>query len=221
MSISENIKQFQEELSTKNCTLVAVSKTKPIEDLEEAYKAGQRVFGENKIQEMVTKYETLPKDIEWHMIGHVQTNKVKYMAPFVSLIHSVDSEKLIKEINKQAKKVDRVIPCLLQLHIAEEETKYGFSEDEIKQLLSEETLQKYPNVKISGFMGMATNTDDDEVVHQEFKQLKTIYDSFKESMDLKYLSMGMSGDYKIALEEGSNMVRLGSTIFGARNYTNA
>ncbi len=221
MSISENIKQFQEALSSKDCTLVAVSKTKPLVDLEEAYQAGQRVFGENKIQEMAGKYEALPKDIEWHMIGHVQTNKVKYMAPFVHLIHSVDSEKLLKEINKQAEKANRNISCLLQLHIAEEETKFGFSEEEIKQLLTENTLQKYPNVTVCGFMGMATNTEDETIVRSEFKQLKGIYDTFKDSLNLKYLSMGMSGDYKIALEEGSNMVRLGSTIFGARNYTNA
>ncbi|GAL01184.1 hypothetical protein YggS [Nonlabens ulvanivorans] len=203
-------------------TLVAVSKTKPISDLQEAYDAGQRHFGENKIQEMTEKWETLPKDIYWHMIGHTQRNKVKYMAPYVHLIHSVDSSRLLKEINKQATKNERIIDCLLQIHIAEEETKFGFDQNELLELLSSDAFASYKNVRITGLMGMATFTDNKEQVRKEFKSLKTLLDHINDnhlisdSHDLKTLSMGMTGDYKIAIEEGSTMVRIGSAIFGSR-----
>jgi len=200
--------------------LVAVSKTKPNEDILEAYEEGQRVFGENKVQEMVQKWEDLPKDIEWHMIGHVQRNKVKYMAEFVSLIHGVDSSRLLKEINKQAKKYDRVIPCLLQIHIAEEDTKFGLDEKELNELISSDTFKAMENIKIVGLMGMATFTKDENQVRREFTQLKSMFDALKAKLsDISILSMGMSGDYTIAIEEGSTMVRIGSSIFGARNYS--
>tara|TARA_R110002051_G_scaffold128222_2_gene201876 strand:- start:546 stop:1205 length:660 start_codon:yes stop_codon:yes gene_type:complete len=218
MAIKENI---QEILATipKSVTLVAVSKTKPEEDLQEAYDAGQRVFGENKIQEMTQKWENLPKDIQWHMIGHVQTNKVKYMAEYVSLVHGVDSLKLLKEINKQAKKHDRVVDCLLQMHIAEEDTKFGLDETELKDLLSSEMFGKLKNVKVVGLMGMATFTDDKNQIRREFKQLKSHFERLKETLpNIDTLSMGMSGDYQIAIEEGSTMIRIGSSIFGERNY---
>ncbi|GAK89589.1 hypothetical protein YggS [Nonlabens ulvanivorans] len=221
MSIKDHLLRFRESIEPK-ATLVAVSKTKPISDLQEAYNAGQRHFGENKIQEMTEKWETLPKDIHWHMIGHTQRNKVKYMAPYVHLIHSVDSPRLLKEINKQAAKNERVIDCLLQIHIAEEETKFGFDQNELLELLSSDAFAGYKNVRITGLMGMATFTDNKEQVRKEFKSLKTLLDYINnnklisDSHDLKTLSMGMTGDYKIAIEEGSTMVRIGSAIFGSR-----
>lgn len=222
MTISENLKKFNKELPN-NVTLIAVSKTKPVSDLMEAYNTGQRAFGENKIQEMEAKWQEMPKDIEWHMIGHVQRNKVKYMAPFVSLIHAVDSLKLLKEINKEAEKNDRTINCLLQIKIAEEDSKFGMDEADAAKLLSSEELKKLQNVKIVGLMGMATFTDDEKQISEEFQKLKKIYDQFRIQSrnfgtELKILSMGMSGDYKIAIENGSNMVRVGSAIFGERNY---
>ena len=222
MSIAENIKRITSELG-ENTRLVAVSKTKPDEDLMEAYNAGQRVFGENKVQELTGKYERLPKDIEWHFIGHLQTNKVKYIAPFVSLIHGVDSLKLLKTINKEAKKKDRVIDCLLQFHIATESTKFGLNMQEAFAILEDEQYRSFGNVRIAGVMGMATYTDDKEQVRKEFRSLKDVFDEVKEKYfaDKEYfkeISMGMSGDYKIAIEEGSTLVRIGSSIFGARVY---
>ncbi|MDC7997858.1 YggS family pyridoxal phosphate-dependent enzyme [Gilvibacter sediminis] len=217
MSISENIKQFKEKLP-EQVTLVAVSKTKPVEDLQEAYDAGQRIFGENKIQEMAAKWEQLPKDIEWHMIGHVQTNKVKYMAPFVSLIHAVDSIKLLKEINKQAKKHDRVINCLIQLKIAKEDSKFGLPPQQLSALIDEKKALGLNNVQIVGLMGMATFTDDEQQLQREFNILKEKFDAHQQSESWNVLSMGMSGDYPIAIAAGSTMVRVGSAIFGARNY---
>jgi pyridoxal phosphate enzyme (YggS family) len=217
MSISENIKKYQTELPEQT-TLVAVSKTKPVSSLMQAYDAGQRVFGENKIQEMASKWEEMPKDIEWHMIGHVQTNKVKYMAPFVSLIHTVDSIKLLREINKQAAKHDRVIECLLQIKIAEEESKFGMNEVDALELLASEIVTTLPHVAIVGLMGMATFTEDKTQVEAEFNKLSVIYKDVKtKNPKLTVLSMGMSGDFLLALEYGSNMVRIGSSIFGARN----
>ena len=218
MSISENLEKFKKELPD-NVTLVAVSKTKPVNEIMEAYNAGQRVFGENKVQEMETKWQEMPKDIEWHMIGHVQRNKVKYMASFVSLIHAVDSLKLLKEINKEAKKNERTIDCLLQIKIAEEDSKFGMDETDAAALLSSEELKKFQNIKIVGLMGMATFTEDEKQVSEEFQKLKKIYKEFRTgNSEFRILSMGMSGDYKIALENGSNMVRVGSAIFGERNY---
>ncbi|WP_127141698.1 YggS family pyridoxal phosphate-dependent enzyme [Flagellimonas marinaquae] len=218
MSVKDNLTNIKSELP-EGVTLVAVSKTKPNEDIMEAYEAGQRVFGENKVQEMVQKWEDLPKDIEWHMIGHVQRNKVKYMAEFVSLIHGVDSPRLLKEINKQAKKHDRVIPCLLQIHIAEEDTKFGLDKAELHELIDSEEFKALEHIKIVGLMGMATFTDDMNQVRREFAQLKSMYDDLKIKLtDINILSMGMSGDYTVAIEEGSTMVRIGSSIFGARNY---
>ncbi len=217
MTISENLNTLNSKLA-KDITLVAVSKTKPISDLMEAYNAGQRVFGENKIQEMEAKWQEMPKDIQWHMIGHVQRNKVKYMAPFVSLIHAVDSLKLLKEIDKEAKKNNRKIACLLQIKIAEEDSKFGMNEADAAVLLASEEFKSLQNVEIVGFMGMATFTDNSLQVSEEFQKLKKAYDKFrKENPSLKILSMGMSGDYKIAIENGSNMIRVGSAIFGERN----
>ncbi|WP_127137918.1 YggS family pyridoxal phosphate-dependent enzyme [Flagellimonas oceanensis] len=219
MSIKDNLNTIKSKLP-EGVTLVAVSKTKPNEDLLEAYEAGQRVFGENKVQEMVQKWEDLPKDIEWHMIGHVQRNKVKYMTEFVSLIHGVDSPRLLKEINKQAKKHDRVIPCLLQIHIAEEDTKFGLDKAELDELINSDAFEAMENIKIVGLMGMATFTDDKNQVRKEFAQLKSMFDELTTKLeDITILSMGMSGDYQIAIEEGSNMVRIGSSIFGVRNYS--
>ena len=222
MTIAENLKNFKSELP-ENVTLVAVSKTKPVSDLMEAYNAGQRVFGENKIQEMEAKWQDMPKDVKWHMIGHVQRNKVKYMAPFVSLIHAVDSLKLLKEINKEAKKNERIIECLLQIKIAEEDSKFGMNEADAASLLTSEEFKKFQNVKIIGLMGMATFTDDEKQISEEFQKLKKIYDQFRIQSrnfgtEFKILSMGMSGDYKIAIANGSNMIRVGSAIFGERNY---
>lgn len=221
-SIVENLKEIAGSLP-EGVKLVAVSKTKPVEAIEEAYEAGQRVFGENRVQELAEKYEVLPKDIEWHMIGHLQTNKVKYMSAFVSLIHGVESLRLLETIDKEGKKHDRVIPCLLQFYIASEETKFGLDMEEAKALLESDDYKQMKNVKIVGVMGMATNTDDEGQVRREFHHLKEIFDELKATYfvgnpEFKELSMGMSGDYRIAVEEGSTMVRVGSSIFGARNY---
>ena len=223
MNIKNNIADFQKTLQRSNCRLIAVSKTKPQELLLEAYEAGQRIFGENKVQELVGKYEALPKDIEWHMIGHLQSNKVKYIAPFVHLIHSVDSLKLLKEINKQGAKNDRVINCLLQVYIADEETKFGLSKEELLELVNSEVFKSLANIKIVGLMGMATNTEDKEQIRAEFSSLKSTFEELKnqltvDNVQLSEISMGMSGDYQIAIEEGSTLVRVGSAIFGARNY---
>jgi len=222
MSIAENIDQIKANLP-KNVQLVAVSKTKPAKFLMEAYNRGQRAFGENKVQEMVGKHEELPKDIEWHFIGHLQSNKVKYIAPFVHLIHGVDSFKLLKAIDAEAKKIGRIIPCLLQFHIAEEETKFGLSMEEAEDMLNSEEFSLLVNVKVSGVMGMATYTDDENQIRKEFACLKNYFeklksDYFSEASEFKEISMGMSGDYRIAVEEGSTMVRIGSTIFGERQY---
>lgn len=216
MDIAQNISDFKKELPDQ-VTLVAVSKTKPVSDLQEAYDAGQRVFGENKIQEMTEKWEALPKDIQWHMIGHVQTNKIKYMAPYVSLIHSAARVKLFKEINKEAKKNNRTIDVLLQVKIAEEDTKFGMPMEEAETFLEQKKYEDYPNVKLIGLMGMATFTDDLDQVRKEFEVLEKMYDRFKEPCNLKELSMGMSGDYKRAIQHGSTMVRIGSSIFGKRD----
>lgn len=211
--------QIQQELSTTDTTLVAVSKTKPNEAILRLYEQGQRIFGENRVQELTQKYETLPKDIEWHLIGHLQTNKVKYIASFVQLIHSVDSLKLLQEINKQAAKNNRRIDCLLQMHIADEATKFGLNEAEALDLLSRETYTNMHNIHIVGVMGMATFTNDTVQVRNEFKQLKYIFKQLKqkyfaEKDYFREISMGMSGDYRIAIEEGSTMVRIGSLLFG-------
>ena len=220
MSIAENIARIKKEIP-ENVTLIAVSKTKPNTCILEAYNTGQRVFGENKVQELVDKYEALPKDIEWHLIGHLQSNKVKYIAPFVSLIHAVDSLKLLTEINKQALKNNRTIHCLLQFHIAKEDTKFGLNMDEAKQLLSSNDYQQLKNITIVGVMGMATFTDDTVQIANEFSQLHAIFQElkttfFSQQPTFKELSMGMSGDYAIAIEKGSTMIRVGSNIFGER-----
>ncbi|WP_059026026.1 YggS family pyridoxal phosphate-dependent enzyme [Gabonibacter massiliensis] len=219
--ISEHLKQVLNNLPSR-VKLIAVSKTKPVEAIEEAYKVGQRVFGENRVQELVEKYEALPKDIEWHLIGHLQTNKVKYVAPFVAMIHGVESLRLLDTINKEGEKNGRVIPCLLQFHIAEEETKFGLDEAEAKELLESENYGRMKNIHIMGVMGMATFTEDRKQIRKEFHHLKTIFDDLKQNYfshdpAFKELSMGMSGDYPIAVEEGSTMVRVGSSIFGYRN----
>lgn len=224
MSVRENIIEFNNQLEGGNCTLIAVSKTKPIELIREAYDAGQLDFGENKIQELREKPDQLPDDIRWHMIGHVQTNKVKYIAPFIYLIHAVDSLKLLKEINKQALKSDRTINCLLQIHIAQEEHKFGFEEKGLIEMLNSEELKSLQNIKIIGLMGMATYTNDQEQIRAEFQFLKNIFDKIKSqfslpNVEMQEISMGMSDDYSIAIEEGSTMIRVGSKIFGARNYT--
>jgi PLP dependent protein len=220
MSIKSNLLQIQSTLPS-NVTLVAVSKTKPVADLMEAYDVGQRIFGENKIQEMTEKWEQMPKDIQWHMIGHVQTNKVKFMAAYVSLIHGVDSLKLLQEINKQAQKHNRIINCLLQMYIAEEETKFGLDENELHQLLSSTEFQQLQNIKIVGLMGMATFTENQNQIKKEFLHLKSIFDKTKSlsiiNCQLSIISMGMSGDYRLAIECGSTMVRIGSSIFGGRS----
>lgn len=220
--IKKNLLEIKKSIP-ENVTLVAVSKTKPVSDLQEAYDAGQRVFGENKIQEMVDKYDVLPKDIKWHMIGHLQSNKVKYMAHFVDLIHGVDKFKTLKEINKQGKKHNRVIDCLLQAKIANEDTKFGLFYQEIEAILDSEELLSLKNIKIVGFMGMATFTDDQNQLQDEFSSLKSFFDKQKlksttENCQLTTLSMGMSGDYLLAISNGSTMVRIGSSIFGNRNY---
>ena len=221
MSVKENLQRIKSSLPQHVC-LVAVSKTHPVELILEAYHSGQRIFGENKVQELLPKYEQLPKDIEWHLIGHLQSNKVKFIAPFISLIHSVDSLQLLREINKQAAKNNRVISCLLQVHIAEEETKFGLSYGECEALLNSEELDALKNVKITGLMGMATNTDDETQIKKEFGKLKNFFKTHSQlithNSGLTTLSMGMSSDYKIAVEEGSTMIRVGSTIFGSRHY---
>lgn len=220
MSIKDNLLHIKQSLPP-HVTLVAVSKTKPVSDLIEAYEAGQRIFGENKIQEMTDKYEQMPKDIEWHMIGHVQTNKVKYMAPFVSLVHGVDSLKLLKEIDKQAQKSNRIINCLLQMNIAEEETKFGMDEDELNELLASDEFKQMQNIKVTGLMGMATFTEDENQIKKEFTHLKAIFDNISQQPETQNfkpetLSMGMSGDYELAIACGSTMIRVGSSIFGHR-----
>lgn len=219
MSISENILKIKSNLP-QDVVLVAVSKTKPLSYLLEAYDAGQRIFGENKIQEMVSKYNEMPKDIAWHMIGHIQRNKVKYMAPFVSLIHGVDSLRLLAEINKQALKNNRIIDCLLQVKIATEESKFGLSENEVLNLLASEEIKTFQNIKIVGLMGMATFTNNQEQLQKEFEMLKSIFDNLTHlkstNYNLKTLSMGMSDDYPIAIKNGSTMIRVGSSIFGKR-----
>lgn len=218
MSIKDKLENINLKIPSEVC-LVAVSKTKPISDILEAYEYGQRVFGENKIQELVEKHNKLPKDIEWHMIGHIQRNKVKYMAPFVSLIHSADSYRLIKEINKQGKINNRVINCLLQIKIASEESKFGFTEKEATDFLDSDEYVSFKNIKIVGLMGMATFTDDQRKIDQEFNKLKIFYKKVNRSnSEINVLSMGMSDDYPIAIRNGSTMVRIGSSIFGKRNY---
>jgi PLP dependent protein len=224
MNIKFNLSNIQSEFSGTKAKLIAVSKTQPIEKIQEAYLAGQRLFGENKAQEMATKFEQLPKDIEWHMIGHLQTNKVKYIAPFVALIHSVDSLKLLQEINKQATRCNRVIPCLLQVHIAKEETKFGFDETEVVSLISNNELESLTHIRITGLMGMATFTENEVLIRGEFQTLKNIFDKMNamklpSNVEMKELSMGMSSDYKIALLEGSTLVRVGTAIFGERIST--
>jgi len=221
MSIADNIKHLKNETILKKVTLIAVSKTKTVTDIQEAYDAGQRLFGENTVQEMVEKYEQLPKDIQWHQIGHLQSNKVKYIAPFISLVQSVDSLKLLQEINKQAEKNKRVIDCLLQIYIADEETKYGLGFDEAIELLRSEAFAALKNIRIRGLMGIATNTDKEKQLKDEFHELKIFFDGIKQSFFRKeesfnVLSMGMSADYELAIEQGSNMIRVGSTIFGDR-----
>ncbi|HSD14452.1 MAG TPA: YggS family pyridoxal phosphate-dependent enzyme, partial [Flavobacterium sp.] len=217
MSIQSNLQHINSTLPA-DVTLVAVSKTKPVSDLMEAYEAGQRIFGENKVQEMTEKWQQMPKDIQWHMIGHVQTNKVKYMVPFVKLIHGVDSFKLLKEIDRQGKRYRKTINCLLQVYIAEEETKFGLSENEIDEILNSEEFKNFQNIRIVGLMGMATFTENQEQIKKEFQHLKQIFDKYKEfsafNFNLSILSMGMSGDYELAIKCGSNMVRIGSSIFG-------
>lgn len=220
MSIQTNLSNIRTDLPS-HVTLVAVSKTKPIEDLIQAYQSGQRVFGENKIQEMAEKYQKMPKDIQWHMIGNIQRNKVKYMASFVDLVHGVDSLKLLNEINKQAEKNKRIINCLIQIKIAQENTKFGMSFDQAKNLISSKEVKKLKNISIVGLMGMASFTQDKTQIKKEFKTLKSNFDNLQKiASNLMILSMGMSGDYTLAIENGSTMIRLGSSIFGARNYTN-
>lgn len=222
MSIKNRLSAFKE-LLPAHCELIAVSKTHPAEAVREAYDAGQRKFGENKVQELVPKAEALPRDIEWHMIGHLQSNKVKYIAPFIHLIHSVDSFKLLEEIDKQAKKAGRKIRCLLQVHIATEETKFGFSEQEILDLIGNGSFARLENVEIHGLMGMATFTDNKEQIKTEFKGLRSLFDKLKGmqlpgNIEMKELSMGMSSDYREALEHGSTLIRVGTAIFGNRDY---
>lgn len=226
MSITNNLLNIKSQLPN-HVTLVAVSKTKPVADLMESYHAGQRIFGENYVQELVEKHETLPKDVQWHFIGHLQSRKVKLIAPFVNLIHGVDSLKLLQEINKEGKKNNRVIDCLLQIYIAEEDTKFGLDENELNEVLNSEEFKTLENIRIVGLMGMATFTENKNQIKKEFQNLKTIFDKInKESISkdainrVSILSMGMSGDYKLAIECGSTMVRIGSSIFGNRNYNN-
>lgn len=220
--IAESLHTIWEELKPYSTKLVAVSKTKPISDLMEAYNAGNKIFGENKVQELVGKAEEMPKDVEWHMIGHLQRNKVKYIAPFVQLIHAVDSIRLLREIDKQGTKNNRIIDCLLQVHIAEEEAKFGFDNKELKNALKDPQILEMKHVRVIGLMGMATNTENKDQIRNEFRGLKSLFDELKEgtlpeNIIMKELSMGMSGDYKIAIEEGSTMVRIGSSIFGLRS----
>ncbi|GIV44290.1 MAG: YggS family pyridoxal phosphate enzyme [Bacteroidia bacterium] len=224
MSVTENLKTIKN-LLPENVTLVAVSKTQSNEKIMEAYQCGQRVFGENYVQELVDKANVLPKDIEWHFIGHLQSNKVKYIAPFIALIHGVDSFKLLKEINKQAQKNNRTINCLLQIHIAKEETKFGLDENELFEILNSDELKNLSNINICGLMGMASNTDNIHEVKEEFIYLNQLFQKLKNkytanNINVTTLSMGMSNDFQIAIECGSNMVRIGSSIFGARIYSN-
>ncbi len=222
--MKENLDKILSKLSTTEAKLIAVTKTHPLEKLQELYDLGFKVFGENRVQELTEKYEKLPKDIEWHLIGTLQTNKTKYIAPFITMIHSVENFKLLKEINKRAKQNERVIECLLQMHIAEEDTKFGLDEKELYEILESEDLKTFENVKLVGLMGMATNTDNKNQVRSEFKKLKSLFDKVKENQDnfdtkniaFRELSMGMSGDYPIAIEEGATLVRVGSAIFGKR-----
>ncbi len=223
MSVAENLLKIKKSLP-QHVVLVAVSKTQPIDKILEAYHSGQRIFGENYVQELVEKFAVLPKDIEWHFIGHLQSNKVKYIAPFVSLIHGVDSYKLLKEINKQGQKNNRIINCLLQIHIAKEETKFGLNEKELFELLNSEELKNLTKIKICGLMGMASNTENTHEVKKEFLYLNQLFKKVKNNftasnINVTTLSMGMSGDYLLAIECGSNMIRIGSSIFGARNYS--
>lgn len=222
MSVTDNLKQVLAGLPA-GVRLVAVSKFHPNEAIEEAYATGQRIFGESKVQEMTGKYESLPKDIEWHFIGHLQTNKIKYMAPFVSMIHGIDSYKLLAEVNKQAAKAERTIDCLLQLHIAQEETKFGFSFDECREMLTAGEWKSLANIRICGLMGMATNTDSEEQIIREFRSLHNFFEEVKKEFFagqpfFRELSMGMSDDYPLAIAEGSTLVRVGSKIFGERIY---
>ena len=222
MNIAQNIEKINAELAETPARLIAVTKTKPVADLQAAYEGNCKVFGENKVQEMAEKWEVLPKDIEWHLIGHLQSNKVKYMASFVAMIHSIDSLKLLQEVDKQALKNNRVINCLLQIYIAQEETKFGLSEDEACEILDSEEFKVMKNVRIVGVMGMATFTDNQEQIRLEFRGLKAFFEKLKteysstENLQLKEVSMGMSGDYLLAAEEGSTLVRVGSAIFGSR-----
>ncbi len=222
MSIANNIKSIQEQITAYSCQLIAVSKTKPVSMLMEAYEAGVRDFGENKVQELTDKYDAMPKDIRWHMIGHLQRNKVKYIVPFVHLIHAVDSYRLLQEIDKQAQKIDKVVDCLLQVHIAREEEKFGFSEEELLDMLNNQDIAKFKQVRVLGLMGMATFTDNQVQVRREFAYLKQLFERIKSKADLpdniqmQVLSMGMSSDFQIALEESSTMIRIGTTIFGSR-----
>lgn len=223
MSISTNIEEIRKHIPN-SVRLVCVSKFNPVESILEAYNCGERIFGESKVQELCGKQEILPTDISWHFIGHLQSNKIKFIVPFVDLIHGVDSFKLLQDINKQAIKIDKTVNCLLQIHIASEETKFGFSEDELIEMLSNVDLKKLKNIRICGFMGMATFTDNKSQIRSEFRYLKTLFDKiklsrFSETVTFTELSMGMSDDYAIAIEEGSTMVRIGSSIFGVRNYT--
>jgi pyridoxal phosphate enzyme (YggS family) len=219
MSISENLQNIKSSLP-EHVSLVAVSKTKPVSDLMEAYHSGQRIFGENKIQEMVEKHAQMPKDIHWHMIGHVQRNKVKYMAPFVSLIHGIENFKVLKEVEKQAAKHNRVIDCLLQIKIAEEDSKFGMSANEAKTILTSDTFKELKHINVIGVMGMATFTDNQDQIKTEFERLRNTFNDLKLiKPNLEIISMGMSGDYKLAITCGSNMVRIGSSIFGERNYS--
>lgn len=221
MNVRNNIEAIQNQLSGRKCRLIAVSKTHAVERIQEAYDAGQRIFGENKVQELLAKQVLLPKDIEWHMIGHLQTNKAKQLVPVVSLIHSVDSFKLLEEIHKQAKKINRVVPCLLQVHIAREETKFGFDENELMDLIQSGKIAALDAVKIVGLMGMATFTENKDQVRREFKNLKKLFDQIATmklpaNVEMKELSMGMSQDYQVAIEEGSTLIRVGTAIFGSR-----
>ncbi|MBN7816032.1 YggS family pyridoxal phosphate-dependent enzyme [Algoriphagus pacificus] len=221
MDIKANLEAVKKTFINPDCLLVAVSKTKPLADLKEAYACGIRDFGENKVQEIQAKQPEMPEDTRWHMIGHLQSNKVKYIAPFVHLIHGVDSFKLLKEINKQGKKIDRIIPVLLQIHIAEEESKFGFDAKEIQEMIQDPEFTALTHVSVQGLMGMATFTEDENQIRKEFKSLKSLFENLKKEtlpafVEMKELSMGMSGDYLIAQEEGSTMVRIGSAIFGSR-----
>lgn len=223
MDIKANLESVKNSFKNPDCLLVAVSKTKPLEDLQEAYACGIRDFGENKVQELQAKQPEMPGDTRWHMIGHLQSNKVKYIAPYVYLIHGVDSFKLLKEINKQGKKIDRIISLLLQIHIAVEETKFGFDRKELMEMIQDSEFTSLTHVRVKGVMGMATFTEDTSQIRKEFKSLKTLFEEVKKLelpsfVEMEEISMGMSGDYQIAQEEGSTMVRIGSAIFGSRNY---